>query len=181
MTIDIYQELLDSRIIYLTGEINSNVANYIVAQLLYLESKNSKADITLYINSPGGIITDGMAIFDAMRLVKPDIKTVCIGLAASMASFLLASGAKGKRYCTANSEIMIHQPLGGATGQTTDVLIHAERLKQVKEKMNTYLSEFTGKSYEQICHDTERDHYMDAEEAKKYGLIDHIYGEGAEV
>ena len=175
--IDIYQELMKSRIIYLGSEVTPESANSIVAELLYLESVKPDLDITMYINSPGGTITDGMAIFDTMQAIKPDVSTVCIGMAASMASFLLAGGTKGKRYAMPNAEVMIHQPLGGAQGQTTEILIEAEHIKQIRKRMQEYYSEFTGKSYEEINRDTERNHYMTAQEAKEYGLVDHIVGE----
>lgn len=177
--VDIYQELLKSRIIYLGSEVNTVTANTIVAELLYLESKDPDRDITMYINSPGGCITDGMAIFDTMQAIKPDVSTVCLGMAASMGSFLLAAGTKGKRYAMKNSEIMIHQPLGGVQGQTTEILIEAEHIKKIRERMNRYYSEFTDKPYESICKDTERNNYMSADEAKAYGLVDHIVGEGS--
>lgn len=172
--VDIYQELLKSRIIYLGSEVNSNTANTIVAELLYLESVDPDSDITMYINSPGGVITDGMAIFDTMQAIKPDVSTICIGMAASMASFILAGGTKGKRYAMKNSEIMIHQPLGGTQGQTTEILIEAEHIKNIRERMNRYYSDFTGQDYNTICKDTERNNYMTADEAMAYGLIDQI-------
>jgi ATP-dependent Clp protease protease subunit len=175
--VDIYQELLKSRIIYLGSEVNAQSANLIVAELLYLESKDPDADITMYINSPGGVIDDGMAIFDTMQAIKPDVSTVCIGMAASMASFLLAGGTKGKRYAMKNSQVMIHQPLGGMQGQTTEILIEANHIKEIRERMNRYYSEFTGQDYDTICKDTERNNYMTADEAKAYGLVDHIVGE----
>ncbi len=171
---DIYSRLLKDRIIFLSEEVNDVTASLVVAQLLFLEADDPDKDISLYINSPGGSITAGMAIFDTMQFIKPDVSTICIGMAASMGSFLLAAGAKGKRFALPNSEIMIHQPLGGARGQTTDVIIHAERLLKTKKIMNSILSEKTGQSLEKIEKDVERDYFMSAEEAKNYGLIDAI-------
>lgn len=178
--VDIYQELLKSRIIYLGSEVNAETSNLIVAELLYLESVNPDLDITMYINSPGGVITDGMAIYDTMQAIKPDVSTVCLGMAASMASFILAGGTKGKRYAMQNSEIMIHQPLGGVQGQTTEILIEADHIKRIRERMNRYYSEFTGQPLEIIQKDTERNNYMTAKEAKDYGLVDHIVNEKEE-
>lgn len=172
---DIYSRLLEDRIIFLTGEIDDAVANTVVAQLIYLEGKNPDKDISLYINSPGGSVTAGLAIFDTINYIKCDVCTICIGLAASMGAFLLASGTKGKRYALPNSEIMIHQPLGGAQGQASDIVIQANHIKRIKEKMNKVLSERTGKSLEQVEKDTDRDNYMTAEEAKEYGLVDEIF------
>lgn len=171
---DIYSRLLKDRIILLSGEINDDVASSVVAQLLFLAAQDSEKDIALYINSPGGSVTAGMAIFDTMNFIKPDVSTICIGMAASMGAFLLASGAKGKRYSLPNSEIMIHQPLGGAQGQATEIQIAAEHILRIREKMNRILSENTGKPLEQVKLDTERDKYMFAEEALEYGLIDKI-------
>ena len=171
---DIYSRLLKDRIILLSGEINDDVASSVVAQLLFLAAQDSEKDIALYINSPGGSITAGMAIFDTMNFIGPDVSTICVGMAASMVAFLLASGAKGKRYSLPNSEIMIHQPLGGAHGQATEIQIAAEHIIRIREKMNRILSEKTGKPIEQIKIDTERDNYMFAEEALAYGLIDKI-------
>lgn len=171
---DIYSRLLKDRIIMLSGEINDALANSIVAQLLFLAAEDSEKDIYIYINSPGGSVTAGMAIYDTMNLVAPDICTICTGLAASMASFLLASGTKGKRYCLPNSEVLIHQPLGGASGQATEIQIAAKHILRIRERMNTILAQKTGKSLEQITTDTERDYYMFAEEALEYGLIDSI-------
>ena len=171
---DIYSRLLKDRIIMLCGEINDTLANSIVAQLLFLAAEDSEKDIYLYINSPGGSISAGMAIFDTMNLIAPKVSTICIGLAASMAAFLLASGEKGKRFALANSEILIHQPLGGAQGQSTEIQIAAKHILRVRDRMNVILSEKTGKSKEQIELDTERDYYMFAEEALQYGLIDEI-------
>ena len=172
---DIYSRLLKDRIVFLGGEINDDVANVVVAQLLFLEMENPESEISMYINSPGGSVTAGMAIFDTMRYVKPDVRTVCIGMAASMGAFLLMAGAKGKRLALPNSEVMIHQPLGGARGQATDVAIHAEWLLRTKKKMNALMSEMTGKSLENIEHDVERDYFMSAAEAKEYGIIDAIF------
>ncbi len=172
---DIYSRLLEDRIIFLTGEINDAVANTVVAQLIYLESKNPDKDISLYINSPGGSVSAGLAIFDTMRYIKCDVQTICIGLAASMGAFLLASGTKGKRYALPNSEIMIHQPLGGAQGQASDIEIQAKHIQHIKEKLNNVLSEVTGQDIKKVQKDTDRDYYMSAEQAKEYGLIDEIY------
>lgn len=171
---DIYSRLLKDRIILLSGEINDDVASSVVAQLLFLAAQDSEKDISLYINSPGGSITAGMAIYDTMNFIKPDVSTICVGMAASMGAFLLASGSKGKRYSLPNSEIMIHQPLGGAHGQATEIQIAAEHIIRIREKMNRILSEKTGNSMEQIKKDTERDNYMFAEEALRYGIIDKI-------
>lgn len=170
---DIFSRLLKERIIMLSGEINDQMANSIVAQLLYLDSINHD-DISLYINSPGGVITAGMAIYDTMQFIKSDVCTICVGMAASMASFLLSCGARGKRYSLPNSEVMIHQPLGGAEGQATEIKIAAEHILKLKDKLNRLLSKNTGQSLETIEQDTERDHFMDAEEALRYGLIDKI-------
>ena len=173
---DIYSRLLNDRIIILSDEVNDTTASLVVAQLLYLEAQDPDKDIHLYINSPGGSITSGMAIYDTMNYIKCDVSTVCIGMAASMGAFLLAAGAKGKRYALPNSEIMIHQPLisGGLSGQTTDIKIYSDHLVKTKEKMNRILSERTGKPYEQVCADTERDNFMSAEEARLYGLVDEV-------
>ena len=171
---DIYSRLLEDRIIFLTGEINDAVANTIVAQLLYLEGKDAGKDISLYINSPGGSVSAGMAIYDTMNYIKCDVSTICIGMAASMGAFLLSSGAKGKRFALPNAEIMIHQPLGGMQGQATDIKIHADRILKVKDKLNKLLSEQTGKPLKTIEKDTERDNFMSAEEALSYGLIDKV-------
>ena len=170
---DIYSRLLKDRIIILNGEIDDNLANSIVAQLLYLDSINNN-DISLYINSPGGSITAGMAIYDTMNFIKSNVSTICIGMAASMAAFLLASGETGKRYCLPNSEVMIHQPLGGAQGQATEIKIAAERILKLKHKLNTILAKKTNKSLKLIEKDTERDNFMDATEALSYGLVDKI-------
>ena len=171
---DIYSRLLKDRIIFLGGEVTDDEANLIVAQMLFLEGDDPDKDISLYINSPGGSITAGMAIYDTMQYIRCDVSTICIGMAASMGAFLLAAGAKGKRRALPNGEILIHQPLGGARGQATEFAIHAEQLIKTREKMNRILAERTGQSVEQIALDTERDHYMTAEEALKYGLIDEI-------
>ncbi len=172
---DIYSRLLEDRIIFLTGEINDAVADTVVAQLIYLEGKDPNKDICLYINSPGGSVTAGMAIYDTMNYIKCDVSTICIGMAASMGAFLLSSGAKGKRYALKNSEVMIHQPLGGAQGQASDIKIVADQILKTKHKLNKILSENTGKPYEVVEKDTDRDNYMSAEEAKEYGLIDEIF------
>ena len=171
---DIYSRLLKDRIIFLGGEVTDDEANLIVAQMLFLEADDPDKDISLYINSPGGSITAGMAIYDTMQYIRCDVSTICIGMAASMGAFLLAAGAKCKRRALPNGEILIHQPLGGARGQATEVAIHAEQLIKTREKMNKILAERTGQTVEQIALDTERDHYMTAEEALKYGLIDEI-------
>ena len=170
---DIYSRLLKDRIIILTGEIDDNSANIVVAQLLYLDSINNN-DISLYINSPGGSITAGMAIYDTMNFIKSDVSTICLGMAASMGAFLLSSGTKGKRYCLPNSEVMIHQPLGGASGQATEIKIAAEHILKIKEKLNKILASNTNKDIKTIEFDTERDNYLSGEEALKYGLIDQI-------
>lgn len=170
---DIFSKLLKERIILLSGEIDDNLANTIVAELLYLDSLNNE-DISIYINSPGGSITAGMAIYDTMNFVKSDVSTICIGMAASMGSFLLSCGTKGKRYSLPNSEIMIHQPLGGAQGQATEIKIAAERILKSRDKLNKILSKNTGQDIEIISRDTERDNFMESDEALKYGLIDKI-------
>ena len=171
---DIYSRLLKDRIIMLGSGIDDNVANSLVAQLLFLEAEDPEKDISIYINSPGGSITAGMAIFDTMQFIKPDIQTICIGMAASMGAFLLAAGTKGKRYALPNAEVMIHQPLGGAQGQATEIEIAAKRILFLREKLNSILAERTGQSIDIIGADTERDNFMTAERAKEYGLIDHI-------
>ena len=172
---DIYSRLLEDRIIFLTGEINDAVADAVVAQLIYLEGKDPNKDICLYINSPGGSVTAGLAIYDTMNYIKCDVSTICIGLAASMGAFLLSSGAKGKRYALPNSEIMIHQPLGGAQGQASDIKIQADHIIKTKHRLNTILSQNSGKPYEEVERDTDRDNYLSAEQAKEYGLIDEIF------
>ena len=171
---DIYSRLLKDRIIFLGEEVNDTTASLVVAQLLFLAAEDPDKDISLYINSPGGSVTAGLAIYDTMQYIKPDVSTICIGLAASMGAFLLAGGAKGKRYALPNAEIMIHQPLGGARGQATDMQIQVEQILKIKNKLNQMLSENTGQSLETIKNDTERDNYMSAEEAKVYGLIDNV-------
>ncbi len=171
---DIYSRLLKDRIIFLGEEVNDTTSSIVVAQLLFLESEDPGKDINLYINSPGGSITAGMAIYDTMNFIKCDVSTICIGMAASMGAFLLAGGAKGKRLALPNAEIMIHQPLGGTQGQATDMIIAAEHIRKTKDKMNTILSENTGKPFDIIKADTERDNWMTAQEAKEYGLIDGI-------
>ena len=172
---DIYSRLLEDRIIFLTGEINDAVADTVVTQLIFLEGKDPNKDISLYINSPGGSVTAGMAIYDTMNYIKCDVSTICIGLAASMGAFLLSSGAKGKRYALPNSEIMIHQPLGGAQGQASDIKIQADHIMKTKHKLNSILAMNSGKPIEQVEKDTDRDNYLSAEEAKEYGLIDQIF------
>ncbi len=171
---DIYSRLLKDRIIFLSGEINDDVANSIIAQMLFLEMEDPDSDIMLYINSPGGVITSGMAIYDTMRYLRCPVSTLCVGMCASMAAFLLSSGAKGKRKALPNAEVMIHQPSGGAQGQATDIQIAAERILHMKKKLNTLMAENTGKPLEEIERDVERDHYLTAEEALAYGLIDEI-------
>lgn len=171
---DIYSRLLKDRIIMLGSAIDDNVANSIVAQLLFLAAEDPDKDISLYINSPGGSITAGMAIYDTMQFIKPKVSTICIGMAASMGAFLLAAGEKGKRYALPNSEVMIHQPLGGTQGQATDIQIHAKRIIEMREKLNEILSERTGQPLEVIERDTERDNFMTAERAKEYGMIDEV-------
>jgi len=171
---DIYSRLLKDRVIFLGTAIDDNVANLVVAQLLFLEAENPDKDIHLYINSPGGSITAGMAIYDTMQYIKPNVSTICIGMAASMGAFLLAAGEPGKRFALPNSEIMIHQPLGGTQGQATDIEIHAKRIIAMKEKLNKILAQRTGQTYKKICADTERDNFMTADEAKAYGLVDKV-------
>lgn len=171
---DIYSRLLKDRIIFLGEEVNDVTASLVVAQLLFLAAEDPDKDINLYINSPGGSVTAGMAIYDTMQYIKPDVSTICIGMAASMGAFLLAGGAKGKRYALPNAEVMIHQPSGGARGQATDIRIHAENILRTKKKLNQILAENTGKPVEQVEMDTERDNFMTAEEAKAYGLIDEV-------
>ena len=171
---DIYSRLLRERIVFLVGPVNDQSANLVVAQLLFLESENPDKDISLYINSPGGSVSAGMSIFDTMQFIKPDVSTLCIGMAASMGAFLLSAGAKGKRFSLPNSKVMIHQPLGGAQGQATDIEIHAREILKTREQLNRILAERTGQSLEKIQLDTERDYYMSAEESKNYGLIDQV-------
>ena len=172
---DIYSRLLEDRIIFLNGEVNDARANLVIAQLIYLEGKDPNKDIFLYINSPGGSVSAGFAIYDTMNYIKCDVTTICIGLAASMGAFLLSSGAKGKRFALPNSEIMIHQPLGGASGQASDIQIQAKHIARIKSRLNKILSKNTGKDIDIIEKDTDRDNYMTAEEAKEYGLIDQIF------
>ncbi|MBQ3015727.1 MAG: ATP-dependent Clp endopeptidase proteolytic subunit ClpP [Clostridia bacterium] len=171
---DIYSRLLNDRIIFLADEVNDVTASLVVAQLLYLEAQDPDKDVYLYINSPGGSITAGMAIYDTMNYIKCDVSTICVGMAASMGAFLLSSGAKGKRFALPNAEVMIHQPLGGMQGQATDIKIHADRILKIKAKLNSLLSEQTGKPLDVIEHDTERDNFMTADEAQAYGLIDKV-------
>lgn len=171
---DIFSRLLNDRIILLNEEVNSASAGVVVAQLLYLEGQDPEKDISLYINSPGGVITDGMAIYDTMQYIKCDVSTICLGMAASMGAFLLAAGTKGKRFALPNSEIMIHQPSGGAQGQATDISIHANHILRVKDKLNQILSERTGQPVDVVKRDTERDNFMTAQEALEYGLIDKV-------
>ena len=172
---DIYSKLLEERIIFITGEINDALANTVVAQLLYLEAKDSTKDIDVYINSPGGSVTAGLAIYDTMNFIKCGVSTICIGMAASMAAFLLSSGEKGKRFALPSSEIMIHQPLGGAQGQASDIKIQAEHILSIKKRLNDILAKNTGKPVERIEIDTDRDNYLTAEDALSYGLIDKIF------
>ncbi|SVE02496.1 uncharacterized protein METZ01_LOCUS455350 [marine metagenome] len=174
---DIYSRLLKERVIFLVGPVEDNVANLIIAQLLYLESENPDKDINLYINSPGGSVTSGLAIYDTMQFIKPDVSTMCVGQAASMGALLLAGGEKGKRYCLPHSRVMIHQPLGGFQGQASDIDIHAREILQARERLNKIFSEHTGQSLESIKNDTERDNFMSAIEAKQYGLIDEVLDE----
>jgi ATP-dependent Clp protease protease subunit len=171
---DIFSRILEDRVIMLCDEVNKDTAQIVIAELLYLASVSSEKDITLYINSPGGSVTDGFAIYDTMNFIKPDVSTVCIGHAASMGAFLLSGGAKGKRFILPNAEVMIHQPLGGMQGQATEMAIAMEHMRKTKEKLTRYLAEHTGKTYEQIEKDTDRDNWMSAEEAVGYGLVDKI-------
>lgn len=171
---DIYSRLLKDRIIFLGEEINDHVASIVVAQLLFLEAEDPEKDICIYINSPGGSVSAGMAIYDTMQYIKPDVSTICIGMAASMGAFLLSSGAKGKRMALPNAEIMIHQPLGGVRGQASDIKIHADHILKTKEKLNRIISENTGQDLDRVTRDTDRDNFMSAEEACKYGLIDRV-------
>lgn len=172
---DIYSRLLKDRIIFLGSAIDDNVANLVIAQLLFLEAENPDKDINLYINSPGGSITSGMAIYDTMQLIKPNVSTICVGMAASMGAFLLAAGEKGKRFALPNAEIMIHQPAGGTQGQATDIEIHARRILQMKENLNRILAERTGQPLSRIQADTERDYFMSSDEAREYGIIDDVF------
>ena len=171
---DIYSRLLKERVVFLVGGVNDHVANLVIAQMLFLESENPDKDISLYINSPGGSVSAGLAIFDTMNFIKPDVSTLCIGMAASMGAFLLAAGAKGKRFCLPNSRVMIHQPLGGVSGQATDIEIHAKEILALKESLNKILAEKTGQSLKTVSKDTDRDNFMSAKDALKYGLIDKV-------
>lgn len=171
---DIYSRLLKERVIFLVGPVEDHMANLIIAQLLFLESENPDKDIHLYINSPGGAVTAGMAIYDTMKFIKPDVSTVCIGQAASMGAFLLAGGTQGKRFCLPNARVMIHQPLGGFQGQASDFEIHARQILDIKDKLNRMLAENTGKDIEQVAKDTDRDYFMSAQEAVAYGLVDKV-------
>jgi ATP-dependent Clp protease protease subunit len=171
---DIYSRLLKERVVFLVGEVNDQTANLVVAQLLFLESENPDKDISLYINSPGGSVSAGLAIYDTLQFIKPDVSTLCMGLAASMGAFLLSAGAKGKRFALPNSRVMIHQPLGGARGQASDIEIQAREILYLRERLNTLLSEHTGQSVETIARDTDRDNFMSAADAKAYGLIDDV-------
>ncbi len=173
---DIYSRLLKERIIFVVGPVEDNMANLIVAQLLFLESENPDKDISLYINSPGGAVTAGLAIYDTMQFVKPDVSTICLGQAASMGAFLLAGGTKGKRFCQPNSRVMIHQPSGGAQGQATDIDIQAKEILIIRERLNRLMADHTGQSLESIERDTERDNFMNAIQAKEYGLVDEVLG-----
>ena len=172
---DIYSRLLEDRIVFLNGEVNAQSANLVVAQLIYLEAKDPNKDISLYINSPGGTVTDGFAIYDTMQYIKCDVSTICVGMAASMGAFLLSAGAKGQRFALANSEIMIHQPLGGTQGQATDIQIQAEHILRLKKNLTKILAGNCGKTVEQVAADCERDHYMTANEAMEYGLVDKVF------
>lgn len=171
---DIFSRMLRERVIFLTGEVEDNMANLIVAQLLFLEAEDPKKDIHLYINSPGGSVTAGMAIYDTMQFIKPDVSTICIGQAASMGAFLLNAGAKGKRFCLENARVMIHQPLGGFRGQASDIEIHAREILDIKERLNRLMAEHSGQDYERVAKDTDRDNFMTAQAAKAYGLVDEV-------
>jgi len=171
---DIYSRLLKERVIFLVGPVEDHMANLVVAQLLFLESENPDKDIHLYINSPGGSVTAGMSIYDTMQFIKPDVSTMCIGQACSMGAFLLAGGAKGKRFALQNSRVMIHQPSGGAQGQASDISIHAEEILKIRKRLNQLMAQHTGQSFEKICLDTERDNFMDADQSKAYGLVDEV-------
>lgn len=171
---DIFSRLLRERVIFLTGQVEDNMANLIVAQLLFLEAENPEKDIHIYINSPGGVVTAGMAIYDTMKFIKPDVSTICIGQACSMGSFLLSAGTKGKRYALENARVMIHQPLGGFRGQASDIEIHAKEILQIKEKLNKLMAEHSDRPYEDLARDTDRDNFMSAQEAMDYGLIDKV-------
>jgi ATP-dependent Clp protease protease subunit len=171
---DIYSRLLKERVVFLVGEVNDQTANLVIAQLLFLESENPEKDISLYINSPGGSVSAGLAIYDTMQFIKPDVSTLCMGMAASMGAFLLAAGTKGKRFSLPNSRVMIHQPLGGARGQASDIEIQAREILYLRERLNKILSDRTGQTIETIAKDTDRDNFMSAEQAKEYGLIDQV-------
>jgi ATP-dependent Clp protease, protease subunit len=171
---DIYSRLLRERVVFMVGPVNDQTANLVIAQLLFLESENPDKDISLYINSPGGSVSSGLAIFDTMQFIKPDVSTLCVGMAASMGAFLLAAGAKGKRFSLPNSRVMIHQPLGGVQGQASDIEIHAREILSLRDKLNTILSERTGQSLETIARDTDRDNFMSAEDALQYGIVDKV-------
>ena len=171
---DIYSRLLKERVIFLTGQVEENMASLIVAQMLFLEAENPKQDIYLYINSPGGVVTAGMSIFDTMNFIKPDVSTICMGQAASMGAFLLGAGAKGKRFALPNARIMIHQPLGGFRGQASDIEIHAREILRLKDSLNQHMANFTGQSVDKLALDTDRDNFMSSEEARDYGLIDAV-------
>ena len=177
---DIYSRLLKERVVFLVGVVNEVTANLIVAQLLFLESENPDKDISFYINSPGGSVSAGLAVYDTMQFIKPDVSTLCVGQAASMGSFLLAAGAKGKRYCLPNSRIMIHQPMGGFQGQASDIEIHAKEILYLRARLNEMLAKHTGKSVDEIAHDTDRDNFMSADEAVKYGLVDKVMSSRAD-
>ena len=177
---DIYSRLLKENVIFLVGQVEDHMANLIVAQMLFLEAENPDKDIFLYINSPGGSVTAGMAIYDTMNFIKPDVSTVCVGQAASMGAFLLSGGAKGKRYCLPNARVMIHQPLGGFQGQASDFEIHAKEILSIKEKLNRLMAEHTGQPYETVANDTDRDNFLSASEAKEYGLIDQVLSSRAD-
>ncbi|WP_412972506.1 ATP-dependent Clp endopeptidase proteolytic subunit ClpP [Glaciecola sp. MF2-115] len=178
---DIYSRLLKENVIFMVGQVEDHMANLIVAQMLFLEAENPDKDIFLYINSPGGSVTAGMAIYDTMNFIKPDVSTVCIGQAASMGAFLLSAGAKGKRYCLPNARVMIHQPLGGFQGQASDFEIHAKEILSIKEKMNRLMAEHTGQDYEKVAKDTDRDNFLSAQESVDYGLVDAVMANRAEV
>jgi len=177
---DIYSRLLKENVVFLVGQVEDHMANLIVAQLLFLEAENPEKDIFLYINSPGGSVTAGMAIYDTMNFIKPDVSTVCIGQAASMGAFLLSGGAKGKRYCLQNSRVMIHQPLSGYQGQASDIEIHAKETLAIKEKLNRLLAEHTGQDYETVVRDTDRDNFLSAQQSMDYGLVDQVLSSRAE-
>ncbi|GMM68833.1 MAG: ATP-dependent Clp endopeptidase proteolytic subunit ClpP [Pseudomonadota bacterium] len=178
---DIYSRLLKENVIFLVGQVEDHMANLIVAQMLFLEAENPEKDIFLYINSPGGSVTAGMAIYDTMKFIKPDVSTVCMGQAASMGAFLLSAGAKGKRYCLPNSRVMIHQPLGGFQGQASDFEIHAKEILSIKEKLNRLMADHTGQDYEKVARDTDRDNFLSATEAMEYGLVDQVLANRSDV